>query len=288
VEERALVMELVEGPTLAERIAQGAIPLDEALPIAMQIAEALEYAHEKGIIHRDLKPANVKIAPEGRVKVLNFGLAKALASDTVVGASPMSSPTLTMQATQLGVIVGTAAYMPPEQAKGKPVDRRADIWAFAVVLYEALTGRQMYAGETVSETLAAVIKDTPDLTSLPEATPAAIRRLLQRCLEKDPRRRLRDIGEARFILEEPPEERVAPAGVMMALPRRAKLPWAIASVLALVAIATSWIAWRTKRPSDRPLMRFSAELGPTRWWALAPPSPFRPTARVSLSRCALD
>src|SRR5207253_3922740 len=156
VEDRALVMELVEGLTLAERIAQGPVPLDEALPIARHIAEALEYAHEKGIIHRDLKPANIKVTPEGKVKVLDFGLAKALSADAAA-ADPASSPTLTMRSTLAGMIMGTAAYMSPEQAKGKPIDRRADIWAFGVVFAEMLTGRAMYTGETVSEVLAAVI-----------------------------------------------------------------------------------------------------------------------------------
>ena len=263
VEERALVMELVEGPTLAERIEAGAIPVDEALPVARQIAQALEYAHEKAIVHRDLKPANVKVTPEGRVKVLDFGLAKALAGDPAAG-DPMSSPTLTMRATMAGAIMGTAAYMSPEQAKGKPVDRRGDIWAFGVVLWEMLTGRQMYTGETVSETLASVIKDTPDLGALPEATPPAIRRLLRRCLEKEPRRRLQAIGEARFILEEPPDE-PAPAAappIDVAAPRRATLPWAIVGALAIATLAAGWIAWRATRPPDRPMMRFSADLGP--------------------------
>src|SRR5262249_55820212 len=149
------ILELVEGPTLAERIAAGAVPLEEALPIARQIAEALEYAHDRGIIHRDLKPANIKLTPEGRVKVLDFGLAKALSPDMGL-SDPGSSPTLTMRATIAGFIMGTAGYMSPEQAKGKAVDRRADIWAFGVVLVEMLTGRPMYLGETVSETLAAV------------------------------------------------------------------------------------------------------------------------------------
>ena len=263
VEDRALILELVEGPTLAEWIAAGPIPLEEAMPIARQIAEALEYAHERGIVHRDLKPANVKVTPEGRVKVLDFGLAAVAQASAGESASPMSSPTLTMRATQLGVILGTAAYMSPEQAKGKPVDRRADIWAFGVVLYEILTGRQMYSGETVSETLASVIKDMPDLGALPESTPSAIRRLLARCLEKDPRRRLQAIGEARIVLEEPVEE-ATPAPAATAAPqRRAPLPWMIlAGALALTTIAAAMIAWRATRPADRPLMWLSVDLGP--------------------------
>src|SRR6516225_4327842 len=201
VEDRALVMELVEGPTLAERIAQGPIPPEEALPIARQIAEALEYAHERNIVHRDLKPANIKVTPEGRVKLLDFGLAKAMAAETAAG-DPASSPTLTMRSTQLGVLLGTAAYMSPEQAKGKTVDKRADIWAFGVVLIEMLTGRRLYGGETVSDTLAAVLLKEPPLDGLPGDTPPGIRRLLRRCLEKDPQQRLRDIGEARITIDE--------------------------------------------------------------------------------------
>src|SRR5215471_1971379 len=201
VEDRALVMELVDGPTLAERIAQGPIPLEEALPIARQIAEALEYAHERNIVHRDLKPANIKITPEGRVKVLDFGLAKAMAAETAPG-DPASSPTLTMRSTQLGVLLGTAAYMSPEQAKGKNVDKRADVWAFGTVLYEMLTGRQLYGGETISDTLAAVLLKEPPLDGLPADIPNAIRRLLRRCLAKDAQQRLRDIGEARIVIDE--------------------------------------------------------------------------------------
>src|SRR5580704_14742030 len=163
---RALVMELVDGPTLAERITAGPIPLDEALPIAKQIAEALEYAHDHGVIHRDLKPANIKVKPDGTVKVLDFGLAKAL-QDEPTAADPSNSPTLSMAATMSGTILGTAAYMSPEQAKGKAVDRRADIWAFGVVLYEMLTGKQLYTGETAAETLASVMKDEPTLDALP-------------------------------------------------------------------------------------------------------------------------
>ena len=196
----ALVMELVEGPTLAERIAQGAIPPDEALPIARQIAEALEYAHERGIIHRDLKPANVKITPDGTVKVLDFGLAKALSEDPK-SSDIANSPTLTAAATKAGLILGTAAYMSPEQARGRTVDRRADIWSFGTVLYEMLTGKMAFQGETVSDTLAAVIKSEPDWSALPTRMPAGIRQLLHRCLHKEPKQRLQSIGEARIAIE---------------------------------------------------------------------------------------
>jgi Tol biopolymer transport system component len=207
---RALVMELVEGPTLAERLEKGALPLEECLPIARQIAEALEEAHEKGIIHRDLKPQNVKASREGKVKVLDFGLAKAMdPAGTASGAASASqlaaSPTLTLGATVQGVILGTAAYMAPEQAKGFAVDKRADVWAFGVVLVEMLSGRRLFDGDTVPETLAGVLRADIDLSRLPAATPPAVRRLLARCLERDPKRRLRDIGEARVVLERPAE-----------------------------------------------------------------------------------
>ena len=182
----ALVLELVEGETLAERIASGPLPVDEALAIARQIADALEAAHEKGIVHRDLKPANVKITPEGKVKVLDFGLAKALTGDR---SSPdqTHSPTLTAAATSAGIVLGTAAYMSPEQARGKSVDKRADIWAFGAVLYEMLSGRKAFAGETVSDTLAAILMRDVDWSALPAATPLSVRRVLRRCLDRDPR-----------------------------------------------------------------------------------------------------
>jgi serine/threonine protein kinase len=197
---RALVMELVEGPTLADRIAQGAIPLEEALPVARQIAEALEYAHERGIVHRDLKPANVKIKPDGTVKVLDFGLAKALDEDSA-NIDMNNSPTLTAAATKAGFILGTAAYMSPEQARGKPVDRRSDIWSFGTVLFEMLTGKIAFHGETISDTLAAVIRSEPDWLLLPASVPRGIRVLLLRCLNKDARQRLQSIGEARIVIE---------------------------------------------------------------------------------------
>jgi serine/threonine-protein kinase len=212
---KALVMELVEGPTLAERIAQGAIPLDDVLPIARQIAEALEAAHEHGIVHRDLKPANVKVRPDGTVKVLDFGLAKAM--DPPSASRDVSqSPTITTPAmTHAGMILGTAAYMSPEQARGKPVDRRADIWAFGIVVFEMLTGRRPFVGDDISLTLASVLTKEAEWSALPAPTPAGLRRLLMRCLKKDPKARMRDIGEARLQIEEllsgAPEELSVPA-----------------------------------------------------------------------------
>jgi len=197
-----LVLELVEGEDLAERLTRGAVPIDETLVIAKQIAEALEEAHDKGIVHRDLKPANVKLTEDGKVKVLDFGLAKAYSGDAsgAVALDPAMSPTMTHAATMAGMILGTAAYMSPEQARGKSVDKRADIWAFGAVLHEMLTGKQLFHGETVSDTLAAVLTREVDGRTLPAETPPAVRRLLNRCLDRDPKRRLRDIGEARIAL----------------------------------------------------------------------------------------
>ena len=204
---RALVMELVEGEDLSQRIARGAIPLDEVLPIAKQITEALEAAHEQGIVHRDLKPANVKVRPDGTVKVLDFGLAKAMDQGSGIGdqgsGGAANSPTITSPAmTMHGMILGTAAYMSPEQAAGKPVDKRSDLWAFGVVLLEMLTGRQVFTGESVSHVIASVLKSEPDWTALPADTPPTIRRLLRRCLEKDRKRRLTDAGAARLEIDD--------------------------------------------------------------------------------------
>jgi Tol biopolymer transport system component len=250
VEERALVMELVEGPTLAERIAAGPIPLDEAMPIAKQIAESLEYAHERSIIHRDLKPANIKITPEARVKVLDFGLAKALSNEAATGDSS-SSPTLTMRSTVAGVIMGTAAYMSPEQARGIGADKRTDIWSFGVVLYEMLTGRHLFRGETVTDTLAAVLKTDPDWKALPPETPASIRRLLRRCLERDRKRRMRDIGDALLEIDEAQAEPESPAVAASSRPILRLFPWIAATVL--LALALPAVLLLRQQPEDRML-----------------------------------
>ena len=270
VEERALVLELVEGPTLAERIAQGAIPLDEALPIAKQIADALEYAHEKGIIHRDLKPANIKTTPEGRVKVLDFGLAKAMTSEAAAGR-PEASPTLTMRATIVGVIIGTAEYMSPEQARGQEVDKRADIWSFGVLLYEMLTGRMLFDAPTISDSLAAVLRAELDWSALPAELPSNVRAMLRRCLERDPKKRLRDIGDARLELEQPVVERPA---VAVAAPRRSSLvAWILAGAMAIAVAAVSAIDFR-ESPAAAPMTRFEVfppeKGGFNAWLALSP------------------
>jgi Tol biopolymer transport system component len=259
----ALVMELVEGPTLAERIAQSPIPLDEGLPIAKQIAEALEAAHEKGVIHRDLKPANIKLTADGKVKILDFGLAKAQDSDDS-GSNISNSPTLTARSTQAGVILGTAAYMSPEQAKGKRVDTRTDIWAFGCVFFEMLTGRQAIEGETVTDVLAAVMKDEPNWASLPAETPRRIRELLRRCLDKSPKRRLQAIGEARITIEatqsgtDSAEVGSQPAPVT---PRR--LAWAVAVPLMVAALLAVYYLQNQHPPAER--MQFTipvqAEVG---------------------------
>jgi eukaryotic-like serine/threonine-protein kinase len=233
----ALVMELVEGLTLADHIIRSPIPLAETLLIAKQVSEALEYAHERGIVHRDLKPANVKITTEGTVKLLDFGLAKALEGDIESG-DVTSSPTISYMATQAGIVLGTAAYMSPEQAKGKAVDRRSDIWAFGCVLYEMLTGKMAFGGETVTDTLASILKSEPNWFVLPSSTPAAIRNLLQRCLKKDSKQRLQAIGDARIVIEEVISGAdVGAVDVLRSPPKpmwRRILPWAAVGTGALL------------------------------------------------------
>jgi eukaryotic-like serine/threonine-protein kinase len=264
--QRALVMELVEGETLAEHLrrpAANALSAEETLPIAKQIAEALEYAHERGVIHRDLKPANVKITPEGAVKVLDFGLAKVVSDqDSARPAISADSPTLSAMATRAGIILGTAPYMAPEQAKGKQVDRRADIWAFGCVLYEMLAQKKAFEGETTSDVLAAVIRGEPDWTALPATTPPAMRRLIRRCLQKDVRQRLQAIGDARIALEEilsgPGVDAetsigVAPQAKRASLLHRT-LPWALGGVAVISACISGWLLFK---PAPRPnVVRF--------------------------------
>jgi serine/threonine-protein kinase len=239
----ALVMELAEGPTLADRIKQGPIPIDEALPIARQMADALEYAHEKSIIHRDLKPANIKVAADDTVKILDFGLAKALEDDPS-SIDISTSPTISRMATMQGVLLGTAAYMSPEQAKAKPVDRRTDIWAFGCVLYEMLTGKMAFSGETVTDTLAAVVMKDPDWSQLPPKTPMRVRVLLQRCLQRDVRQRLQAMGDARISLEEVLSGASEPSlgAAPTPSPRfwRRLLPWAVGVLAVAIAIAATW------------------------------------------------
>ena len=250
---RALVMELVEGPTLADRIAHGAIPIDEALAMAKQIAEALEAAHEQGIIHRDLKPANIKVRPDGTVKVLDFGLAKALDPTSGAAEDAMTSPGPAVRATEAGVILGTAAYMSPEQARGRQVDRRADLWAFGAVLYEMLSGRPAFPGETMSDLLAAVLTTDPDWTTLPDETPAPIRKLLRRCLEKDRKRRLDSAADARLeiddVLAAPPGE-----ASVVRRPRPRWQKWSIAAAVLIVVIISAAAAVTIRRqPAAYPM-----------------------------------
>ena len=267
IEGAAIVMELVEGEDLAQRIARGPIPIDDALPIARQIAEALEAAHDLGVIHRDLKPANIKARSDGTVKVLDFGLAKAM---DVPGSSPnvTQSPTITTPAmTQAGMILGTAAYMSPEQARGKPVDKRADIWAFGVVLFEMLTGQRAFKGEEMSDVLAAVLRQDMDWGALPAATPPRLRWLLVRCLERDPRLRLRDIGEARVEIDKAiagaREDAAVPQTTTSAAPRGRAVVMASATFLAAIVV-TALTTWLLTRPTP-------VTLQPVRF-ALAPPA----------------
>jgi eukaryotic-like serine/threonine-protein kinase len=262
-EVHALVLELVDGPTLADRIARGPIPLLDALPIARQIADALAAAHEHGVIHRDLKPANIKVRDDGTVKVLDFGLAKQPVSEPTAPAShapPVMSPVVTA----MGVILGTAAYMSPEQAKGRSADKRSDVWAFGCVIYEMLAGKRAFHGDDVSDTLASVLKAQPDWTVLPADAPPAIRRLLRRALEKDPRRRLSDIADARLEIDEalaPPDADASHGTTRSAPSAQGTLPWAITALLAaaLVAAIVLWHPWRSVAPAAS--QRLSVDLG---------------------------
>jgi serine/threonine protein kinase/Tol biopolymer transport system component len=278
----ALVMELVEGPTLAELLARAAqaeaggargLSLDEALPIARQIAEALEGAHDHGIIHRDLKPANIKIRPDGVVKVLDFGLAKAMDPAGASSADAMHSPTLTARATQAGMILGTAAYMAPEQARGKLVDRRADIWAFGAVLFEMLTGTRAFPGEDITDTLAAVVRAEPQWDLLPRDVPPTLRVYLRRCLEKDPKQRVGDIRDVRLALEGALDVALQPAAVTSTPAPRARLAWTIAAVSILAATALAIPALRHLReapPSTPPEIRTDIVTSGTGDFALSP------------------
>ena len=262
---QALVLELIEGPTLADLIGQGPMTIEDALPIARQIADALEAAHEQGIIHRDLKPANIKVKPDGSVKVLDFGLAKAFqpdASDANATLSPTIS--LTAVATQMGMVIGTAAYMSPEQARGKPVDKRADIWAFGVVLYEMLTGARPFQGEDVSLTLASVMKSDVDAKTLPPDVPAAVRTVLGRCLEKDPSQRIRDVGDVRLAMEGAFETTVAaPVETVAVSPLPLwQRPVAVLGIVVMGVLVTGLAARILMRPAARPLAQFVLQTPP--------------------------
>ena len=277
-----LALELVEGEDLKERLSRGAVPVDEALEIAKQIADALEEAHNKGIVHRDLKPANVKLTPAGKVKVLDFGLAKAWAGDAAgvnsAQAALSQSPTLAYTGTMAGVILGTAAYMSPEQARGKPVDKRADVWSFGVLLWEMLTGRPLFTGETVTDVIAAVMSHEPDLRALPASTPAAVRRLIARCLRRDPRQRLPDIGTARLDLQEAlaggasgAEERLAAAPGTERWRRWERAAWALVAIAATsFAVATAFSREGKSKPAAN-AVHFVVD--PPKGWSFGPTWP---------------
>ena len=273
---RALVLELVEGPTLADRIAKGPIPLDEALPIAKQIAEALEAAHEQGVIHRDLKPANIKVKADGTVKVLDFGLAKAL--DPSPESDPSQSPTLTAAATQMGVIMGTAAYMSPEQARGKPVDQRADIWAYGAVLYEMLSGKRPFKGRDASETLAGVLRLEPDFDALPADTPARVSTVLRRCLEKEPKQRVHDMADVRLAMaggfETTIDEVSEPVAPRLSVWQR---PMGIATAVLSCLVVGGVVVWTLTRPAPPRVTRFRVPLATDQSFA----SPDRPVMVMS-------
>ncbi len=252
-----LVMELVEGEDLSERISRGPVPSAEAVPIALQIAQALEAAHEQGIVHRDLKPANIKLRADGTVKVLDFGLAKAWEANST-DANLSLSPTMTQHNTAAGLILGTAAYMSPEQARGQSVDRRSDIWAFGVVVWEMLTGRKLFEGDTVSDVLASVLKEAPSLDALPPETPSFLKKLVGRCLDKDSKTRLRDIGEARIALADPDEAAAAADASpdsFASSPWRSRLPWLAAAVATVAALALGGL-WVGRNEPEPQVIRF--------------------------------
>ena len=256
---RALALEFVDGETLADRIARGPIPIEDTLPIARQVSEALEAAHEQGIVHRDLKPANIKVRPDGTVKVPDFGLAKALEPVAVKGGDGTASPTITSPAmTQMGIILGSAAYMSPEQAKGRQADKRSDVWAFGAVVYEMLSGQRAFKGDDIADTLAAVLRQEIDWTALPPSTPASVRRLIARCLDRDIRQRLRDIGEARIVLEDPAAVVRGDAGGVSALAPRRPL-WRratpIATALFVGALLAAGSVWLLTRPTPPSVVR---------------------------------
>jgi len=284
---RFLVLELVEGPDLAERLAHGPLPLDQALAIARQIADALETAHERGIVHRDLKPANVKLTADGKVKILDFGLAKALLTGSGGEADPSLSPTITSLATRDGVILGTAAYMSPEQARGSEVDRRADIWSFGCVLLEMLTGGNPFREATVSDTLASILRSEPEWERLPADVPSSVRHLLRRCLEKDPLRRLRDIGEARIAIDAILSGEAAEASIPAATPAPSRRAVWIAAAAAVVVTAVATLAVvRSLAPSSpKPMVRrFEAIRGTFDYSQSAPPAISPDGSRIVFSR----
>ena len=263
---KALVLELVEGPTLAERIADGPISVEETLAIAKQVVEALEAGHEAGVIHRDLKPANVKVKEDGTIKVLDYGLAKALEGEASSGTDSQlsQSPTLTRHGTQVGVILGTAAYMSPEQAKGKRVDRRTDIWAFGAVVFEMLSGKRAFAGEDVSDTLAAVLRAEPDLDVLPAETPESLLLVLRLCLSKDVTERFQSIGDVRLALKGAFETTTIQQGaVSLPVGWRPSMGTATAAAL-MLGVITGVAVWSVvhREPTPRPVIRFSLPLPP--------------------------
>jgi len=263
-----LVLELVPGETLQERVVKGPLPVEEALKVCRQIAEGVEAAHEKGVIHRDLKPANVKVTPEGKVKILDFGLAKAF-EDEIPATDISQSPTLTEEMTRAGVILGTAAYMSPEQAKGKPVDKRADIFAFGAILYELLTGKRAFEGETISETIAKVLEAEPNWVALPDTTPWRIKELLQDCLQKELDNRVHDVSQLRIqikkALEEPAAELpTGTAGALQTVRQRWTMTVGVVVVTATIAVLTTWMLMQSSSDTQQRVNKFLITTFPPR------------------------